>query len=224
MSLARDLQNSGSDIVIEEDLADVFGRNQISSKFASSFTTVIKQSGTTIYPLCEGISLVGGVRSTVGRAFKHTPYFSTIVQLSLLTWVVPTVFVASAITNTLQKRLEGASEEDQIRAAPTQEGVSGVIIAIHEQTSSFDWSNLIRAVANVLPGIDVAVSMRPPPAVVLQGPHEHVSYCSKPSCRQGDLHKMLHWCVHCRGMGASAPRSNGPRQVRSWSKGFWHGR
>ena len=169
MSLARDLQNSGSDIVIEEDLADVFGRNRISSKFASSFTTVIKQSGTTIHPLCEGISLVGGVGPTVGRAFKHTPYFSTIVQLSLLTWVAPTVFVASAVTNALQKRLEGASEEDQIRAAPTQEGVSGVIIAIHEQTSSFDWSNLIRAVANVLPGIDVAASMRPPPAVVLQG-------------------------------------------------------
>lgn len=32
MNLARDLQNSGSNIVIEQDLADVFGRSKISTK------------------------------------------------------------------------------------------------------------------------------------------------------------------------------------------------
>lgn len=50
MSLERDLQDSGSDIVIEEHLADIFGRNQVSSKFVSSLTTVINQSDTTIQP------------------------------------------------------------------------------------------------------------------------------------------------------------------------------
>ena len=50
MSQERDLQDSGSDIVIEEHLADIFGRNQVSSKFISSLATVINQSDTTIQP------------------------------------------------------------------------------------------------------------------------------------------------------------------------------
>ena len=37
LQLARDLKKTGSDILVEEDLADVFGRNRIDSRFASSF-------------------------------------------------------------------------------------------------------------------------------------------------------------------------------------------
>ena len=68
MSLARDLQNSGSNIVIEEDLADVFGRSRISTQFERTFATVVKKDGTTLHNLCEGIVLAGGPGPTVGRA------------------------------------------------------------------------------------------------------------------------------------------------------------
>ncbi len=171
MSLARDLQNSGSNIVIEEDLADVFGRSKISTNFERSFTTVIREGGTTLRHLCEGISLAGGLGPTAGRALQknNTHYLSTIIQLSLLTWVAPNHFLAPGISNALQKRLIGASQEDQIKAVPTQEGISGVLVAVHEQTSSFDWSKYLIAVSNVLPWINVTAAMRPPPTVLLQG-------------------------------------------------------
>lgn len=169
MNLARDLQNSGSNIVIEQDLADVFGRSRISTNFERSFATVVKEGGTTLQNLCEGISLAGGPGPTVGRALRNTPYLSTVIQLSLLTWVAPNTFLAQGISDALQKRLIGASPEDQIKAVPNQEGISGILVAVHEQTSSFDWSRYLVAVANVLPGINITAAMRPPPAVLFQG-------------------------------------------------------
>ena len=168
MSLARDLQNSGSNIVIEEDLADVFGRSRISTQFERSFATVIKKDGTTLHCLCEGRILAGGPGSPVGRALNNTPYLSTVIQLSLLTWVAPYHFLAPGISNALQKRLTGASQE-HVKAVPDQEGISGVLVAVHEQTSSFDWSKYLVAVANVLPDININAALRPPPTLLLQG-------------------------------------------------------
>ena len=127
LSLARNLRNSGSDIVIEEDLAEVFGKCRISPQLEASFSTVTKKEGTKIHKLCEGMNLVEGVGPTVGRSLKHAPYFSTVVQLSLLTWVAPGRFLASAISNALHKRLNGASEQDSIREPPGQEALSGVL-------------------------------------------------------------------------------------------------
>lgn len=83
MSLAKDPHNPSSDIVIEEDLADVFGRSRISPQFVSSFATVIKKDGTTLHNLQEGIGFVGGLGPTVGRALQRTPSFSTVVQLAI---------------------------------------------------------------------------------------------------------------------------------------------
>ena len=169
MRLARDLQNSGSNIIIEEDLADVFGRSRISNQFERSFATVIKKDGTTLHDLCEGIILAGGPGSTVGRALNNTPYLSTVIQLSLLTWVAPYHFLAPGIRNALEKRLTGASQADQLKAVPDQEGISGVLVAVHEQTSSFDWSRYLDAVAKVLPDINTNAALRPPPTLLLQG-------------------------------------------------------
>ena len=169
MSLARNLQNSGSNIIIEEDLADVFGRSKIATHLERSFTTVIKEDGTPLQHLCAGISLAGGLGPTAQRALQETQHMSTVIQLSLLTWVAPNGFLAQGISNALQKRLDGATEEDNIKAVPNQEGISGVLVAVHEQTSSFDWSKHLIAVAHVLPGINVTAAMRPPPAVLLQG-------------------------------------------------------
>ena len=79
MSLARDLQDSGSGIVIGEDLANVFGRCRISLAMALSFKTIILQSHDPPTLSENGISLVSGVGPTVARAFQESPYYATIV-------------------------------------------------------------------------------------------------------------------------------------------------
>lgn len=43
---ARDLHHSGSDIVVEEDLVNVLGRNRISVPLSSSFKTVVAKSSS----------------------------------------------------------------------------------------------------------------------------------------------------------------------------------
>ncbi|KAF2189322.1 hypothetical protein K469DRAFT_701956 [Zopfia rhizophila CBS 207.26] len=72
-------QSSGSDIVIEEDLAEVFGRSRIAMNMASSFRTIVAASSLPT-KLCEGISLCNGPGPTVIRALTQPPYFSTVIQ------------------------------------------------------------------------------------------------------------------------------------------------
>jgi hypothetical protein len=57
--LARNLRNSGSEMVLEQDLAEEFGRCRITHEIERSFKTVVaKSNGTT--PLSERILLQKG--------------------------------------------------------------------------------------------------------------------------------------------------------------------
>lgn len=42
--LLREIQASGSDFITEQDLAEVFGRNRLEPRFASTFRTAVKHS------------------------------------------------------------------------------------------------------------------------------------------------------------------------------------
>lgn len=65
MSLARSLQKSGSDIVVEEDLATIFGRCRISHQLGNSFRTVVAKTDSNV--LCQrlGLTLEAGPGPTV---------------------------------------------------------------------------------------------------------------------------------------------------------------
>ena len=131
MNLARSLQSSGSDIVIEEDLAYIFGRCRIARQFESSFKTLLKASAATT-PLVGGIYLQSGPGPTIGRSLQHTAYFATVVQLSLLGWVHDNHELAQAITTAMERRMEGCTAEHEFRAIPSIEGIAGVIEACEE--------------------------------------------------------------------------------------------
>ena len=108
MTRARDLRHSGSDIVVEEDLANVFGRCKISDALTSSFKTVVTRSTSNV-SLLEGIMLQGGPGPTVIRAFQDRPYFAMLVQLSLLVWTFHEAYLATALADALRKRSEGGA-------------------------------------------------------------------------------------------------------------------
>ena len=169
MRLARDLQNSGSDIVIEEDLANIFGRCEISSILASSFKTVIAQSDGPPTLLDGGIALVSGAGPTVIRGLQESPYFATVVQTSLLMSVHERKSLANAIHETMERNQEGAPPDNIPRAPPTTNGILSVLRAIEEQTSAYDWSGHLLAVSEMLPRNIRHLAVQAIPQTVLTG-------------------------------------------------------
>ena len=149
MRRARDLHHSGSDIVVEEDLANVFGRCRISLTLTSSFKTVVTNSTSNV-PLLEQITLQGGPGPTVIRAFQESPYFAMVVQLSLLAWTFDSNYLATAITDALRNRLEGAPISSVLQSSPDRQGILKVLMACELQTSAFNWNMILNAVSRTL--------------------------------------------------------------------------
>ena len=166
--LRKFAQGSGSDIVIEEDLAAMFGRSLIEPRMASTFRTVIAKNAST--KLCDGISLEAGPGPTTLRALSknQTPYFSMVIQCSLLTSALEKASLATAIKNIFEKQAEDAPQDQRPRANPSEDGLLGVLQACSEQTSLFDWNNLLLAVAKTLDDPERARETTIP-AVVFRG-------------------------------------------------------
>ncbi|KAL8770746.1 MAG: hypothetical protein Q9209_003613 [Squamulea sp. 1 TL-2023] len=167
MSLARDLQSSGSDIVIEEDLALMFGKSLIAPEIASSFRAVVVR--TSSYSLTECISLNSGAGPTVNRALlahDQPAYFATVVQCSFLASLHDRSALSTAIVHSMEKEREDAPSQHVSRAIPSQEGVFGFLRACEEQTTEFPWASLTEAVAKQLGIPDFAAVKGIPPAVL----------------------------------------------------------
>lgn len=78
LHVMRELQNSGSDFITEGDLAEIFGRNRIEPRFASTFRTAVKHSA--IHQVADLAELVieYGAGPTVRRSLKE-PAYGTLV-------------------------------------------------------------------------------------------------------------------------------------------------
>ncbi|MCJ1262295.1 hypothetical protein MMC22_002165 [Lobaria immixta] len=167
MNRARDLHHSGSDIVVEEDLVNVLGRNRISAPLTSSFKNVVAKSSSN-HSLWESITLQAGAGPTTIRAFQESPYFAMVIQLSLLAWTFEINFLATALADALRKRLEGATSSSTLQAAPSRSGILGVLRAIESQTSAFNWNMMLHAVSSCL-GYEPHKAPIDFPQFVLQG-------------------------------------------------------
>ena len=166
IKFARDLQNSGSDIVVEEDLVEIFGRCRIATELDASFRTVVAGSTSTT-SLWEGIMLQAGDGPTLARALKEPPYFAMLVQLSLLTWCFNSHQLASRMAAAMTNRLEDAPANSNVNA-PSRDGILGVLRACENQTAAFDWNLLLHAVAHILE-CPVERSVENLSSIILQG-------------------------------------------------------
>ena len=150
MSVARELRHSGSDIVTEEDLTNVFGRCRIAPELASSFKTIMVQSSKQT-PLWESITLQAGPGPTVLRALRDPAYFSTVVQISFLTWVCEAGYLATALVECLRKRVAIDYEDaTDFQATPDHRSILDVLQACERQTAGFNWNDVLHAVAVTL--------------------------------------------------------------------------
>jgi hypothetical protein len=137
VDLARDLRNSGSDIVVEEDLAEVFGRVRVQLEIEKAFKEAVKVQ--KIVPLFKGseVELYQGPGPTMLRAFQESRYFATVVVLSMLGYFHGRQQLSAMIAFSLAKRFEakvpGSSN------SPGFEGIMGSLEACSTQSSEFQW-------------------------------------------------------------------------------------
>lgn len=68
--------------MVEEDLAELFGRCRITDSVASSFRAEMSRTDPAV-GLAGGLALMRGSGPTVMRALLEPAYFSTIVQCKL---------------------------------------------------------------------------------------------------------------------------------------------
>ena len=169
LNLIRDLQESGSDLVTEEGLAEVFGRNRIDPRFESSFRTAVRQSAIHQFADVAELMIEGGPGPTVRRSLQDPIYFRTILQLSLLTWAHELGEFAKALAQALDRR---ATENGQKESPPRLDGVRGTLRAVREQTSGFMWELIFSAVDQKLAPLkqcETTSHLRLLPVSVLQG-------------------------------------------------------
>ncbi|MCJ1228102.1 hypothetical protein MMC12_004763 [Toensbergia leucococca] len=165
--LVRELQASGSDFLTEEDLAEVFGRNRIDSRFESTFRTALKQSVIQkISDLAELVIEAGG--PTVRRSLKEPVYLSTVIQLSLLTFTHHLTSLTGALIRALEHRAKGANVPIPL---PRYDALKATLRTCREQTSGFMWELVFSAVETTLAGAFASnkpYDTRPLPTPVLQ--------------------------------------------------------
>ncbi|OAP65588.1 hypothetical protein AYL99_01560 [Fonsecaea erecta] len=138
LNMARELRNSGSDIVVEADLASVFGRAQVSLELEAAFKAKVHIS--TVTPLHEGseIQLQNGPGPTVIRAFQDSKYFATIVTLSALSFFLPREKLARMIATGMAKRFE--AKVPGACSPPAYEGIESTLAACCAQCGEFQWA------------------------------------------------------------------------------------
>ena len=143
IQFARDLRKSGSDIVVEEDLAAVFGRGIINSDLEDKFKELVRiQSFLPLYP-GSAVRLDSGPGPSMQRALKERRYMATIIQLSFLAWMQPRKILARMLSECMKTRLDIGVRD---ASNPGSEGISSTLAACSSQTSTFAWNFYVQKV------------------------------------------------------------------------------
>ncbi|KAL8732452.1 MAG: hypothetical protein Q9181_003948 [Wetmoreana brouardii] len=148
VQLVRSLKASGSDFLVEEDLATIFGRGKIDQGLEGQFHAAAKIH--SISPLYGGSEIVlsTGPSPTVSRALKDRYYMSCIIQLSLLAWTHDEKSLAATLVDCMRIRYEkqtpGAAPE------PAYNDILKTLQVCSSQTSQFHWDMAIQHVKSKL--------------------------------------------------------------------------
>jgi len=144
VSLARELRRSGSDFLVEEDLAAIFSRGRVVSSLETHFRDVVKVASFTPLHAGSEIILDAGPGPTVRRALKDRYYMATVIQLSCLCFLHETTSLAGTMVECMHKRYElgikGANSDADY------DGILATLLACKSQTSHYPWEMLVSLV------------------------------------------------------------------------------
>ncbi|PSN67757.1 hypothetical protein BS50DRAFT_633447 [Corynespora cassiicola Philippines] len=147
VKLARALRDSGSDIVIEEDLAAIFRQNRIDPKFEKTFRQAVTTE-TRLSTIVDSLPIViqSGPGITVGRALSDPDYLPFVIQVSLLCAVHELETLCDGMEEALRLRAIGSENY----STPKSDAMLGTFRAISDQTSQFIWMSLLQDVGAAL--------------------------------------------------------------------------
>ncbi|MCJ1288747.1 hypothetical protein MMC34_000276 [Xylographa carneopallida] len=145
LELVRDFQSSGSNLITEHDLAEIFSRSYIDAQFASTFKTAVQKSKIRKLAGIAEIVLEAGAGPTVQHALKETPFFSMVVQLSVLLWAHNVTSLATTLSKSMEYRAT-----DRHQTFPSYQDLLGTLRSIQQQTSGFLWELYFSAVDAIL--------------------------------------------------------------------------
>ncbi|MCJ1229757.1 hypothetical protein MMC12_006427, partial [Toensbergia leucococca] len=146
---ARELKRTGSDFLVEEDLAVVFGRARIVPLLENHFRDVVKISSFVPLSGDSEIVLDAGPGPTLRRALKDARYMATVIQLSFLAWMHEETTLAAALTESMLTRYD--QRVQNATSDPDYEGILGTLRACISQTSQFPWEMLMSLVESKFP-------------------------------------------------------------------------
>ncbi|KAI9723888.1 MAG: hypothetical protein M1828_004007 [Chrysothrix sp. TS-e1954] len=136
LTRAKDLRKTGSDLVVEEDLAELFGRLHIEPNLEKQFRSIVAEQGTVELPDASDVYLEQGAGPT----------------LSMLCMTTHRDVLASILVESMSVRYDKVPEA---RPDPGFDGIHKTLLAISSQTSTFQWCNLTDQVEQELrSGID----------------------------------------------------------------------
>ena len=154
LKIARDLRKSGSDLVVEEDLAAILGRVWVDVEICRQFKNdVLRDTAIVSYSKDCALELHKGAGPTLDRAFRNRDrrgYLETVIQLSFLCWTHNRTLLASALHYCLNRRFE----RDLPEANPSLgfDGLLSTLETLSSQASAFSWAGYIETVRqNVYP-------------------------------------------------------------------------
>ena len=145
LELVRDFQGSGSNLVTEHDLAEIFGRNYIQPQFATTFKTAVRTSAIHRLAGVAEIVLEAGAGPTVNNAVERAAFLPMVVQLSALLWAHDVQSLASSLARTFELRAA-----DRKKSPPSFSSLVGTLRCIRQQTSGFLWELYYSAVEEIL--------------------------------------------------------------------------
>jgi hypothetical protein len=151
LNLARNLRKSGSDFLVEEELTDIFGRGRVNRQMQDQFRTAILKEGSTLGiqrtdGTVNGIVLDSQPGPTLQRALSEPTrvYLSTVIQISLLTWLHGRQSLATCISECMEARnragAPGASQGSGVEA------IHSMLDACSSQSAAFSWSMYVRKI------------------------------------------------------------------------------
>lgn len=146
MNFARDLSRAGSDIVVEEDLANLFGYTKVQKSMEDDFRKEVALSLSV--PITDGseVELRLGTGPTMLRAFKKDEhkYFATFILVSLLSFYTGRESLAQALSVTIRKQMEARREKEFLD--PGYEGIMRTVRSCNTQARAFDWGRYVQRV------------------------------------------------------------------------------
>lgn len=149
VEFARGLQRTGSDFIIEEDLAAIFARFHIQPQFLEEFKqiTVADAKVSKISDFIP-IALQAGPGPTVQRALRDPAFMPMIVHLSMFAATHELEPFSDALSEILVKRNGKGNEVPTAFYSPKD--IKGATQVCAEQTAGYKWHYMIDTVFRLL--------------------------------------------------------------------------